>query len=153
MLQATSLRSTFVVAIIMSSSLPLYNLAGAPKDRTDSLLSTIRSTSYIAEVTSNEVPAEESGLWDAVVLVDELPSDVSKASSLDEKIKALVAQSGSGKWASASFFVIDERTSQDGSVLAVEVDGGKKKEVDRMRVAPKSVIEVVSGARSGWRKG
>lgn len=130
----------------MSSSLPLYNLAGASKKETDSLLSTIRSTSYIAEVTSNEVPAEESGLWDAVVLVDELPSDVSKASSLDDKIKALVSQSGSGKWASASFFVIDERTSKDGSVLAVEVDGGNKKEVDRMRVAPKSVIEVVS-----WR--
>ncbi|PWN27654.1 hypothetical protein BDZ90DRAFT_260141 [Jaminaea rosea] len=128
------------------SSLPLFNVAGASSSEVEKLLAGIRSTSYIAEVTSNEVPPGESGLWDAVVPVN-LPDDCSQSSSIDEQVKALVAYTTSAKlpdsrsW-SASFLIIDSRTSRDGSLLAVEV--GEKKEIDRMRVAPKSVVEVAS---------
>lgn len=143
------------------SALALFDITrSASQADLDAVLHDVRSTGYIAEITSNEVPPEESGLWNAVVFVP-LPAVVEGRSSgiggsdgdgdgaisqlTTFTTKDLAASRGSGDWSSFGFVVVDEETLRgDGSVLVVQIDPLKSAEVARLRVARNSLIEVVS---------
>ncbi|CAD6888745.1 unnamed protein product [Tilletia controversa] len=144
-----------------NTSIPLYNLGGLSASELDKLLSEIRSTDYIAEVSSGEVEPEQSGLWDQVLPIpaelhssDEIANlRVEKSEEDQEKLAehALsVLESDErtkGKYANGGIVVADERTkSGDGSLLVLQIvsKGSEKKVVDSMRCAPRSLIEVCS---------
>ncbi|KDN37253.1 hypothetical protein K437DRAFT_259848 [Tilletiaria anomala UBC 951] len=135
-------------------------------DDLEGLLSQIRSTSYIDEVTSGETSAEDSGLWEVVLV---LPSELLIAGkdgfkfeadgSLNDtsiqkiaayirdevaKTSSSVEKTGESQWSAAAVVIADQRTKKDGSLLLVEIDHLKKAGVvmDKVRVVPRSVIEI-----------
>ncbi|CAO1614106.1 unnamed protein product [Parajaminaea phylloscopi] len=139
-------------------SLALYTVASAATQKDlDGILADVRSTGYIAEITSNEVSPQESGLWDAVVPVR--IEDLGQKSD-DARIKELVKLTASGRkgecverldvpagldLADTGFVVVDEETLKgDGSLLVVQIDPSRAAEVSRLRVVPRSLIEVAS---------
>ncbi|UZJ56752.1 hypothetical protein CBS101457_006072 [Exobasidium rhododendri] len=111
----------------MGGEIPLFNV-GLSQAELDSLMEEIRSSSYIDEVESGEVPRTESGLWNTVLPVEERPHDT----SMPSLIKA-----AKGK---AALVVADGKLGK--SVLVVQIKDGAK--VDELKVAPKDVIEVCS---------
>ncbi|KAL9933082.1 hypothetical protein V8E36_007800 [Tilletia maclaganii] len=140
-----------------NTSIPLYNLGGLSDSELEKLLTEIRSTDYIAEVTSGEVEPQDSGLWDQVLPVpaDLHPAGTSSCESADEQEKLAehalsVLQSDpktKDKYANGGIAIADQRTKTgDGSVLVLEIisKGSEKKVKDSMRVAPRSLIEVCS---------
>ncbi|KAE8210467.1 hypothetical protein CF327_g5655 [Tilletia walkeri] len=146
-----------------NTSIPLYNLGGLSASELDKLLSEIRSTDYIAEVSSGEVEPEQSGLWDQVLPI---PTELLQSSTDIAQIKEVEGSAGDqeklaehalsvlesdertkGKYANGGLVVVDKRTkSGDGSLLVLQIlsKGSDKKVVDSMRCAPRSLIEVCS---------
>lgn len=128
----------------MSQSIPLFNTTLDQGDL-DSLFSSIRSTGFIAEVTSGEMPPEESGLWDTVLPVP--PSSLPEGASTEALVDYAVDELDGNKWNSNAIVVADGKTSKDHSLLVVEVRKKKEKGqriVHSLRVAPNSLIEVCS---------
>lgn len=109
----------------MGEEIPLYNL-GLSKEELDSLMTEIRSTSYIDEIESGERPREESGLWDTVLPAPDTPKDTSTASLIKHAGKKL-----------ALVIASKERLP---ALLVLQLEGGAK--VDELLVMPKDVIEI-----------
>lgn len=128
-------------------ALPLYispSLSPQPTaTEISTILQDIRSTGYIAEVTSNEVPPEESGLWNTIYHVP-LPLEDGQDFNSQESLSAFTEKNADSttdvELSNGAYVLVDERTIKgDGSLLVVETDG------DSLRVARRSCIEVVSG--------
>ena len=153
------------------SSVPLYNASSSSLSESDlaSLLSQIRSTSYIDEITSGETSRKESGLWDSVLLwpashhldtttqpeTGELSKDQIESilSHIDTTLRSSPPPKPDGDdnanlqpnvaWSTAAVAVADARTKKDGSLLIVQRGQGAKQIQATLRVAAKSLIEVV----------
>lgn len=124
-------------------SLPLFvdpSLSPPPSaSQLASILADIRSTSYIDEASAgDESSREDSALYDAVV-----PSDLPSGVKTKRDITAHVVKGLEG-FSTAGYVLVDHLTldERDGSVVVVELDSG-----DSMRVARRSLIEVVSRGR------
>lgn len=134
-----------------TASIPLY-LCGvlSPKEG-DQLLSDIRSTGYLSEISSGE-PPEESGLWNLLRIVpsDEHDAGDLKPNSEPEKVAHHALEKLSKdkkKWNTAVLVLADQRTRKDGSLVVLDLEQGKSgKEAirDSMRCARRSLLEVVS---------
>lgn len=117
---------------------PLYNACLEEKDL-KRLLDDIRSTSYIDEVESGELPREESDLYDMVGIAKKEPNktkieDILKDSHIpDETYVVVIADDKSLK--SVSIYYIKDCKVQDS-----------------MKTATKDVIEVCSNLLSGGVK-
>ncbi|CAO1636627.1 unnamed protein product [Sympodiomycopsis kandeliae] len=135
------------------TTLSLYidpSLSLSPSDpKIQSILSDIRSTSYIHEVTSGECSAKESGLWNTVYPRDVPGISGKKGSELISALKRHTQESkeyvtsdnqDEVRFDSNSFALIDQETlSNGGSVLVVQID-----QDDTLRVARRSLIEVAA---------
>ncbi len=140
----------------MSESVFLLNAAPTTLTRADldSILDEARSSGFLAEASDGE-PPEESGLWNAVVIgPDGLVGETEDIDTQDEQaLERIVHQvrqrpkaEGNDALAVA---LADAQTKKDRSVLVLEIqqqgdDKSKGSIRDKLRVTPKSLIEVVS---------
>lgn len=125
--------------LTMIKRVPLFILdASLPGERTEKLLAEMRSSDYIAEITSTEVQPEQTELYDLVRVLE-------PAEQVDSVRGALRYARGLSPdaWDHGAVVLADERTARDdGSVLVVELDT-QGVEVDQLRVTPRSLLEVV----------
>jgi hypothetical protein len=128
LLQDCSYGESLSTGSLMEDEIPLYN-ASLSQSEFDLLLEEIRSSSYIDEVESGEVPRNESDLWNAVLPAQEIPGDTS--------LPSLIKHAGEKKRVLA---VANDKSGK--SVLVIQLKNGEK--VDELKVAPKDVIEVCS---------
>lgn len=119
----------------------------------------IRSSDYIREALSGEESPEESALWNLVVPAssqgDTKPS-VGGGGDVAKAVDALVTWwaskptlSDDKTWAYEALVIYDDQSDKDGSLLAVQVDPSKGKEIARLRVAKRSLLEVVQNLTTG----
>lgn len=129
----------------MIKTVPLFILdASLAGERTEKLLAEMRSSDYIAEITSTEVQPEQTELYDLVRVLE-------PAEKLDS-VRAAVRYARSlshDEWEHDAVVLADSLTARDDSVLVVELDS-QGAEVDQLRVTPRSLLEVV---RPGPRHG
>lgn len=123
----------------MIKRVPLFILdASLAGERTEKLLAEMRSSDYIAEITSTEVQPEQTELYDLVRVLE-------PAEHVDSVRGALRYARGltPDEWDHGAVVLADQRTARDdGSVLVVELDT-QGVEVDQLRVTPRSLLEVV----------
>lgn len=129
----------------MSSDLQpvaLFVLPGAKADA-DALLGEIRSSSYVAEVLSDADADEgEPSLPKLVRPVKLSEEERSKLKGVEQCVQHV---SSSSEHSKRVLVVADSQTGgEESSLVIVQLDAAGAKEVDRMRIVPKSLLEVVS---------
>lgn len=125
-----------------------------PSSQLDEILRQIRSSSFVAEALSGEEPPEDSDYMDAVLPLSEPPlpaKDVADATDFSSTVKALrtapapapsVPARGPITWGTAALVLADSLTAENGILLVVQLDEAGHVQ-DRLRIVPRSVIEVV----------
>lgn len=143
-------------------SVPLFVLgrAQASSDKViESTMEEIRSSDYIREALSGEESPEESTLWNLIAPASsqgDTNSNAGAQGNAAKAIDALVAwwaskpTLGDDKtWAYEALVIYDDQSDNDNALLTVQVDPSKGEEVARLRVAKRSLLEVVQNLTTG----